>query len=1207
MQIQKTKKPMIIVLVIMLSFLIFSPFSEIVENDRLDREYEQRSPSSAMYNLLYEQNFDAEIPADDGGDGVWRIPTGWSALTPSVFPGGSFTYPYTIAGSPGSNWPTNHLNIEDNQYEINTYIERPLPAVTTGSIEFHYGMVCVNGWTFINEIILESSSGTNLLKLAGFNLDSDLFYELLLQGVDAGQTYASGDKLKIEIRFNGTHASLIVNGTRVLSDIAYTPGVIENIRITTGHTPGMGQGRFNDFTLYEGTDYPDLPSVPTLSSISSPDNDGNFTLSWNSVSGADEYHLYRHTSSFSTTSGLSPIYQGSLTSYNEIDLPEGNYYYGVIALNSSGASGLSNIEHVVVDYPDPPDAPHLISIPSPDDDGDFTVKWLSVSGADEYHLYRHTSSFSSTSGLSPIYQGSSIFYVDLNLPEGDYYYRVIALNSIGISGLSNMEHVLVDYPEIPIAPSLISIPSPDYDGNFTVSWTSVSGADEYRLYRHPSSFSSRFGILSIYQGSSTSYDEIDLAEGDYYYGVVALNSSGISDLSNIEHVEVFYTYPPDAPILSSIPSPDDDGDFSVFWTSVSGADEYHLYRHTSSFSTTSGLSPIYQGSLTSYNEIDLSEGDYYYGVIALNSSGDSGLSNIEYVVVDYPDPPSEPTLYSIPSPDDDGDFSVSWNSVSGADEYHLYRHTSSFSNTSGLTPIYQGSSTSYNELDLPEEDYYYGVIALNSSGASDLSNIEHVVVDYPDPPSEPTLYSIPSPDDDGNFTISWTSVPAAEEYLLYRHTSSFSNTSGLSPIYQGSLTSYNEIDLSEGNYYYGVVALNSSGASDPSNIEHVVVDFPDPPSEPTLYSIPSPDDDGNFTISWTSVPAAEEYLLYRHTSSFSTTSGLSPIYQGSLTSYSEIDLPEGDYYYGVIALNSSGTSGLSNIKHVVVDYPDPPNAPYLITFSSPDNDGHFTVSWTSVYAAEEYHLYRHTSSFSSIIGLSPIYQGSLTFYIEIDLSGGNYYYGVVALNWNGTSDLSNIEEVIVEFPVLPTEPFLLEISSPDDDGDFLISWTDISNADSYKLYRSSENFTDITTMNPIYLGSASNFNEYNLEDGIYYYRVVAVNSAGDSNPSNLQSVSVEILSGTDPTNNNFLQKYGIFGLIGFGVGGGVIAISIIRRNKLKTLKDIHKSQNVKFMEGSSIEFIDPSTKGNIGMNICSNCQGKNPPGTSFCIFCGFKF
>jgi hypothetical protein len=571
--------------------------------------------------------------------------------------------------------------------------------------------------------------------------------------------------------------------------------------------------------------------------------------------------------------------------------------------------------------------------------------------------------------------------------------------------------------------------------------------------------------------------------------------------------------------------------------------------------------------------------------------------------------PDAPVLNPIISPDNDGDFIISWSSVSGADEYHLYRNTSSFSSTSGLTSIYQGSSISFNEIDLAEGNYYYGVVAVNSSGSSELSNIENVVVDYPNPPSEPTLSSISSPDNDGDFSISWSSVSGANEYHLYRNTSSFSSLSGLTPIYQGSSTSYNEIDLAEGDYYYGVVAVNSSGVSDLSNIENVVVDYP-PPNEPTLSSISSPDNDGDFIITWSSVSGADEYHLYRHTSSFSSVSGLTPIYQGSSTSYGEIDLSEGDYYFGVIALNANGSSDLSNIEYVVVDYPDPPNAPILSSIPSPDDNGYFTVSWNSVSGADEYHLYRHTSSFSSISELSPIYISSSTSYDEIDLAEGDYYYGVIALNSSGTSGISNIENVVVDYPDPPGEPTLSSISSPDSYGNFLISWTDVINADAYKLYRSSESFTDIAEMSPIYVGSTSNFNEYNLEEGIYYYRVVAVNSVGESNPSNIQSVSVEIPSGTDPTNNNFLdflQKYGVFGLLGFGVIGGVIAISIIRKSKLKTLKDIHKSQNIKSMGGSSLEFKDPPIDGNIGMNICPNCQGKNPPRTSFCVFCGLEF
>jgi hypothetical protein len=301
-------------------------------------------------------------------------------------------------------------------------------------------------------------------------------------------------------------------------------------------------------------------------------------------------------------------------------------------------------------------------------------------------------------------------------------------------------------------------------------------------------------------------------------------------------------------------------------------------------------------------------------------------------------------------------------------------------------------------------------------------------------------------------------------------------------------------------------------------------------------------------------------------------------------------------------------NGIIQGFHYSANYQSTPRV-YSTTILEPNHNYHIAYS----FGPTGTHLYVNGIEENSTLDTRVMHPGTTKYGI-----GKTFSLSPTYVSAQGVYDMfrfSNIQrnsfpDVLVLLGDKPEPPILQSISSPDDDGDFLISWTNVNNADTYKLYRSSESFFDITAMSPIYIGSATNFNEYNLEEGIYYYRVVAVNSTGESNLSNMQSVSVVIPSGTDPKNNNFLdfiQKYGIFVLIGFGVVGGVIATSIIRRTKLKTLKDIHKSQNTKSIVGSSIEFKDPPTNGNIGMKICPNCQGKNLLINSFCVFCGLEF
>ena len=74
-------------------------------------------------------------------------------------------------------------------------------------------------------------------------------------------------------------------------------------------------------------------------------------------------------------------------------------------------------------------------------------------------------------------------------------------------------------------PGAVIYPSKDSDGSFTVSWSAVADATGYTLERaQDASFTSDRVIL--YNGSSTSCAETDLARGIYYYRVKAQNSCG---------------------------------------------------------------------------------------------------------------------------------------------------------------------------------------------------------------------------------------------------------------------------------------------------------------------------------------------------------------------------------------------------------------------------------------------------------------------------------------------------------------------------------------------------------------------------------------------------------------------------------------------------------------------------------------------------------
>jgi hypothetical protein len=121
-----------------------------------------------------------------------------------------------------------------------------------------------------------------------------------------------------------------------------------------------------------------LPSPPTLTDPGTNDTDGNYTVSWSSVSSATNYTLEEDTSSL--FSSPSKIYSGSETSQEITGKSEGTYYYQVKACNECGCSNWSNIEDINIGDITIDTIPPNVTIMYPTNEQTFTTTTITVKG-----------------------------------------------------------------------------------------------------------------------------------------------------------------------------------------------------------------------------------------------------------------------------------------------------------------------------------------------------------------------------------------------------------------------------------------------------------------------------------------------------------------------------------------------------------------------------------------------------------------------------------------------------------------------------------------------------------------------------------------------------------------------------------------------------------------------------------------------------------
>lgn len=183
----------------------------------------------------------------------------------------------------------------------------------------------------------------------------------------------------------------------------------------------------------------------------------------------------------------------------------------------------------------------------------------------------------------------------------------------------------------------------------------------------------------------------------------------------------------------------------------------------------------------------------------------------------YPENLPPPTGVSASDGTYEGKVKITWNSVSGASYYKVYRATSSGGTKTAITSWQ--SSRYYYDYDVTPIDYYcYFVKAATSSSGANASAYSSYNWGWAEETTTTTL-SAPTGVDasDGTYTdkiyITWNSVSGASYYKLYRATSSGGTKTAITS-WQSS-TYYYDYDASSifYSYYFVKAATSSSGSS----------------------------------------------------------------------------------------------------------------------------------------------------------------------------------------------------------------------------------------------------------------------------------------------------------------------------------------------------------------------------------------------------------
>ncbi|MEM9016170.1 MAG: hypothetical protein AAGC68_04090, partial [Verrucomicrobiota bacterium] len=279
-------------------------------------------------------------------------------------------------------------------------------------------------------------------------------------------------------------------------------------------------------------------SDPKPESITASDGTSldQVNLSWEMVPDATEYTVYRATTN--SFEGASPLPSVSTTTTIDSTAEVGlTYFYWVTATIDSNETS-----------PSPSDSGYR-AVPAPTNliasdgvsDAEIQLSWSGLSGA-TYRVFRATSN---SPGLAQeIASPSTNQYSDPTgflTPARPYFYWVEAILNGKVSEKSDSDSGYLSF----LAISGVTASQNTNGNGIELSWNTVAGATEYRIYRSTDASFENAVVLTTVPGASH-LDTTANPETPYYYWIEPVNQYGMGSVGGaVEGIRRLENYQPD--------------------------------------------------------------------------------------------------------------------------------------------------------------------------------------------------------------------------------------------------------------------------------------------------------------------------------------------------------------------------------------------------------------------------------------------------------------------------------------------------------------------------------------------------------------------------------------------------------------------------------------------------------------------------------------
>jgi fibronectin type 3 domain-containing protein len=303
-------------------------------------------------------------------------------------------------------------------------------------------------------------------------------------------------------------------------------------------------------------------------------------------------------------------------------------------------------------------------------------------------------------------------------------------------------------------------------------------------------------------------------------------------------------------------------------------------------------------------------------------------------------------------------------------------------------------------------------------------------------------------------------------------------------------------------------------------------DLPNPGAVPTApHRVTATGGAAQVTITWRSVGNATSYNIYWSTTSGVTISGATTDgkkISGAASPYVHTGLSASTaYYYVVTAVNSAGESAASSEATATTDASTPPpaTAPAKPTgVQALAGTNQVTITWTVDSAIDTYNIYWSTTAGMTKSNGKQL-PGVTSGAVHNNLTNGTTYYYVVTAVKSGLESADSDEVLATPFatanpppPTVPAAPTGVGAAN-NSSSQITVSWSAITGA-TYNLYRSlTSGFATTAAGVTKMAGVSSPYADTGLSaNTTYYYRVTAINGAGEGSASAQASATTDAVA-----------------------------------------------------------------------------------------------